>query len=267
MIQQHGLPQHVCGDHGGENVLVARYMEDMRGQGHGSYIWGWCVICYHHCRTELMSVVRSVHNIRIERLWVDWTSGVGAKWKSFFQKLEIHHGLDPENPAHIWLLHHLFLPLINHEALEWANSWNSHIISLPDQRNATPHALRFFSILQGGGRGIDAHGNVLEGFQPHEDRLQEDEFEEYGIDWDTYDDQRVQAHHSQNNPLDHLGHNPFVAHWPDEHNVVDVEISPSPLTEQQRQILNSSLLLRHSIDDLQQLWSQAFAICLTQFQW
>ena len=89
--------------------------------------------------------IRSVHNIRIERLWVDWTSGVGAKWKSFFQTLEIHHGLDPENPAHLWLLHHLFLPMINHEALEWANSWNSHVITLPDQCNATPHALRFLA--------------------------------------------------------------------------------------------------------------------------
>ena len=71
---------------------------------------------------------RSVHNIWIEPLWVDWTSGVGAKWKTFFQGLEIHHGLDSENPAHIWLLHHLFLHIINHEAMEWVNSWNSHVV-------------------------------------------------------------------------------------------------------------------------------------------
>lgn len=212
---------------------------------------------------------RSVHNIRIERLWVDWTSAVGAKWKSFFQSLEIHHGLDPENPAHIWLVHYLFLHIINHEALEWANSWNSHVISLPDQRNATPHALRFFSILQGGGRGIDAEGNVLAGYEPLADDLREDEIEEYGIDWNAYDDQRVQAHHSLNNHLDHLAHNPFVAHWPEEHNIVDVDVPSSPLTEQQCQFLDVSIqhLPRQSIDDLCQLWSQAFAICLTQFQW
>ncbi|KAG1856404.1 hypothetical protein DFJ58DRAFT_659478, partial [Suillus subalutaceus] len=35
----------------------------------------------------------SVHNIRIERLWVDFTQGIGSKWKSFFQDLEATSGL------------------------------------------------------------------------------------------------------------------------------------------------------------------------------
>ncbi|KAI0371588.1 hypothetical protein BV20DRAFT_1051599 [Pilatotrama ljubarskyi] len=74
-------------------------MEEVRGLGRGSYIWG-----------------RSVHNIRIERLWVDVTSGFGSKWKEFFHQLEAQHGLNVDNDAHVWLLHHLFLEAINRDA-------------------------------------------------------------------------------------------------------------------------------------------------------
>ncbi|KAI0368680.1 hypothetical protein BV20DRAFT_947886 [Pilatotrama ljubarskyi] len=64
---------------------------------------------------------RSVHNTRIERLWYDVTRGFGAKWKAFFIELERHHRLDPTLPSHVWLLHHLFLPSINQDAVEWAD--------------------------------------------------------------------------------------------------------------------------------------------------
>ncbi|THH06932.1 hypothetical protein EW146_g9463 [Bondarzewia mesenterica] len=92
-VQIYGWPSRVRGDHGTENVLIAREMEAMHGADHGSYIWG-----------------RSVHNTWIERLWYDVTHGYGQKWKDFFLDLETHYGLDPTNAVHIWLLHHLFLP-------------------------------------------------------------------------------------------------------------------------------------------------------------
>jgi hypothetical protein len=39
-ITAHGMPSRVWGDHGVENVAVAAWMEEKRGRGRGSYIWG-----------------------------------------------------------------------------------------------------------------------------------------------------------------------------------------------------------------------------------
>lgn len=47
-IPAHGLPIRVRGDHGGENVMVAAHMEQARGTGRGSYIYGRCVTSQRH---------------------------------------------------------------------------------------------------------------------------------------------------------------------------------------------------------------------------
>jgi hypothetical protein len=43
VINTHGVPSRVRGDHGTENLLVAQWMEEHKGVGRGSYIWGRCV--------------------------------------------------------------------------------------------------------------------------------------------------------------------------------------------------------------------------------
>ncbi|KAK6981516.1 hypothetical protein R3P38DRAFT_3113511 [Favolaschia claudopus] len=129
---------HGC-DHGVENIEVAVYMEEVKGPGRGSFIWG-----------------RSVHNTRIERLWYDVTHGFGKKWKVFFLDLETNHGLNPTRPGHIWLLHHLFLASINRDAQDWAEAWNSHQLTVRRQRERSPRDLFMFGMLREGPRGISS---------------------------------------------------------------------------------------------------------------
>ena len=40
-VHSYGLPSCVQGDHGVENLQVAAFMENFRGLGCGSYIFGW----------------------------------------------------------------------------------------------------------------------------------------------------------------------------------------------------------------------------------
>jgi len=184
---------------------------------------------------------------------------LGSKWKSFFQDLEVSRGLDPENTAHIWLLHHLFLPLINQEAIQWANAWNMHKMSLPDgQRSRSPADLRWFSILQSGARGFDATR-----FEPIEEELDMDQIEEYGIDWEAYEDQHIQAHHMEGNPPDHLSHNPFVAYRPEHFNMVEVEEPNCPLSTPQLAILQQHIvhLPNSTMTEREIVWIEALQIC------
>ncbi|KAJ6600315.1 hypothetical protein DFH09DRAFT_901510, partial [Mycena vulgaris] len=134
---------------------------------------------------------RSVHNVRIERLWVDVTAQVGATWSERFTILELRHGLDINNDAHIWLLHFLFLATINSQLAFFAQSWNQHRIQIRNGPNRSPADMFVFDMLVNGVRG-----NQL----PTEEVLNEEELEVYGIDWPGLRDENLLASQRANNP-------------------------------------------------------------------
>ena len=111
-ILEHGVPSRVRGDRGGENRDVSILMILLRGLNRASFMWG-----------------SSVFNTRIERLWVEVGKRFVRHWHAFFTRLERCHLLERINPHHRWLLHYLFLDMINKDCQIFCDEWNAHPIS------------------------------------------------------------------------------------------------------------------------------------------
>jgi hypothetical protein len=111
-IFKHGVPSRVRCDRGGENVEVCTFMEAYRGPGRGSALQG-----------------RSVHNQRIERFWVDLWRQCTHVFYSLFRFLEQARVLYIDNPSHMWCLHYVFMPRLNHSMQLFTGQWNAHGLS------------------------------------------------------------------------------------------------------------------------------------------
>ncbi len=211
---------------------------------------------------KLTTTCRSVHNTSIERLWYDVTHGFGQKWKNFFMDLEANYSLNPRIPAHIWLVHHLFLSAINDDAAEWASTWNHHTMQLRRERNATPHELFFCSMVQDGLRGVS-------GLNPVDEEIAEEDLAGYGIDWEVASNPTYMRHLLDHNPEAGAVANPFEI-GPSTLSDVPCEPPNCPFTPAQVQSLDAHLLDTGHLDSRNMqirclIWQTALTFCSNVF--
>lgn len=118
-LPQFRCPLRIRSDHGTENIAVARWMLEKHGVDKKPFVTG-----------------RSVHNQRIERLWVDVKTYVASHFIDIFKQMENDEILDPDNEMHLFSLHFIFVPRVNRLLEEFKSSWNNH--PLRTERNMTP---------------------------------------------------------------------------------------------------------------------------------
>lgn len=145
-VAEYGVPSRVRSDHGYENYFVALLMNSLRGLGRGSHITG-----------------KSVHNQRIERLWVDvYTQVVDYFYREFYN-LEEQGLLNIEDDYHMFALHKVYSRSINERLKCFQTAWNSHTLRTV---NKTPRQMWISGMLS----NIDSgHTATEEVFNEHED--------------------------------------------------------------------------------------------------
>lgn len=88
---------------------------------------------------ELSAASRSVHNVRIERLWRDVRRDSLEFFRQIFLRLEAEHLLDPDSNIHLTALYLVYQPRIQKSLDETISSWNNH--ALRTERYKTPMAI------------------------------------------------------------------------------------------------------------------------------
>jgi hypothetical protein len=172
--------------------------------------------------------------------------------------LEHNDGLDPSTPAHIWLLHFLFLHSIHEDAQQWAAAWNAHKMQIRGERSRSPTDMFMIGMLQQGPRGMD--------LRPDPDLMEAiGDPVEYGVDWDVHRNQRMMQHLYNNNPEENSAAKSFQL--PSHMARVECEPPHSPFISTEMDHLRTQLALRtrnviHRRDMTSRriVWNHAFSI-------
>ncbi|CAB3995636.1 Hypothetical predicted protein [Paramuricea clavata] len=118
----------------------------------------------------------SVHDQRIERLWREVNGIVSSRFVNIFVYLE-SFVLDTTSELHLFVLHLVYLPLVNQALRELRESWNNHSLSTEvTERNLSPMQLW----VQGMISSRNSHYSAVRSVQ---DDLQVN-WNDYGIDED-----------------------------------------------------------------------------------
>jgi hypothetical protein len=119
-IKEYGVPKRVRSDHGGENL----------------HVWGMLLLLQARGYSTQALTGRSVHNQRIERLWVD-VKKVTRSIKDMLKTWEEAGELDIDNLEHRIALHHVIIPFLQDRLNDFLGNWNEHRMSTMRQ---TPNA-------------------------------------------------------------------------------------------------------------------------------
>jgi transposase InsO family protein len=109
-IDKHGFPSTMRSDKGGENIVVAECQLYVRG--HEGFHTG-----------------TSTHNQRVERLWLDVRINVIVQCYNIMEKLYKEYRCDYTRQDDVYVVHYLFIPMIQADLDVFVGVWNNHKLS------------------------------------------------------------------------------------------------------------------------------------------